>query len=58
MGRKALAMAQTIKKNLRAVHFIKPIDDETTKNLAIHFKNKLRKALYKPQDFAAIISEE
>lgn len=57
MGRKTLAMAQTIKKNLRAVHSVKPIDDDTTQNLSIHFKNKLKKALYNPQDFAAIISE-
>lgn len=58
MGRLTFAMAQTIKKNLKSVHLIKPIDEETTKNLAIHFKNKLRKALYNPKDFKAIISEE
>ncbi len=58
MGKKTLAMAQTIKKNLRAVHLLKPIDDETTKNLAVHFRKKLRKALFEPQDFDAIISEE
>lgn len=58
MGRNVIAMSQTIKKNLRAVNLIKPIDDLTTSNLSIHFKNKLKKALFNPQDFKAIISEE
>lgn len=58
MGKNALSMAQTIKKNLRAVHKIKPIDDLTADNLSKHFKSKLKKALFNPQDFTAIISEE
>lgn len=58
MGRKVLTLANTIRKNLKAVDIVKPIDDETTTNLAIHFKNRLKKALYKPEDLLAIISEE
>lgn len=58
MGRKAIAMSQIIKKNLRAVHNVKPIDEKTEKNLSLHFMAKLKKALLAPQDFEAIISEE
>ncbi|MCX7769631.1 MAG: zinc dependent phospholipase C family protein [Proteobacteria bacterium] len=58
MGKKSIAIAQMIRKNLKQKFKNNNlnIDDEIT--LYNHFKNKFRKALFNPKDLMAIISEE
>jgi len=58
MGRKTIAMAMLIKRNLKRVHMFKPIDFETEKNLSNHFRKRLREALKDPTRLSEIISKE
>ncbi len=58
MGRKTIAMATLIKRNLKRVHMFKPIDFETEKNLSNHFRKRLKEALKDPSRLSEIISKE
>ncbi|MCX7991381.1 MAG: zinc dependent phospholipase C family protein [Proteobacteria bacterium] len=58
MGRKTLQTASMIKRNLKRVHMYKPIDFETEKNLANHFRKRLKIAMQNPDRFSEIISAE